>query len=249
MNKDTGNFWQRLDPRVKMMCVFSLIGAVAFTPVHLYWKYLVYVLLIILLGIISRVSLKYYLARFVIFIPLLIFLGVMLLVFSEKEWPQKMLIFYNLWVKTLLTFCCFGILTLTVQFQHIIKSLDSMRLPKMLTSILTFAYHYVFLFKREAARYLQARKSRSFGKPINKSIKWNWRWQQQKLKSAMIIIPLLLFRVLEQSQRIYVAMISRGYRESQDPFPWMRTSVFRLKRRDYLFALLFHLLLAVTMLI
>lgn len=245
MNKDTGNFWQRLDPRVKMTCVFSLIGAVAFTPVYLYWKYLVYVSLIILLGIISRVSLKYYLARFVIFIPLLIFLGIMLLVFSEKEWPQKMLIFYNLWVKTLLTFCCFGILTLTVQFQHIIRSLDSMRLPKMLTSILTFAYHYVLLFKSEAARYLKARKSRSFGK----SIKWNWQWQQQKFKSVMAMVPLFLIRVLEQSQRTYVAMLSRGFRENQDPFPWMRSSAFRLNRRDYLFALSFHLPLVVIVIV
>ncbi len=243
--QDHGNFWQRLDPRVKMACVFSLAGAVAFTPVHFYGKFLAYLSIIILLGIISRVSLKYYLARFVILVPLLVFLGLTLLVFSEKEWPEKMLILFNLWVKSLLTFCCFGILALTVQFQHIIRSLESMRLPKILTAILSFAYHYVFLFQREAVRSMKARRSRSFGRPK----KWDWRWQQQRIKSAIALIPLFLFRVLEQSQRIYVAMVSRGYRENGAPFPWMGPYVFRLARRDYLFAVSFHLLLAATVII
>jgi len=237
---DHGNFWQRLDPRVKMACVFSLAFAVAFTPVHFYGKFLAYALMIILLGIISRVSIKYSLARFIILVPLLVFLGVTVLVFSEKEWLEKMLILYNLWVKTLLTFCCFGILALTVQFQHIIRSLESMRVPKILTVILGFAYHYVFLFQREAVRSMKARRSRSFGRPK----KCDWRWQRQRLKSVGAIIPLFLFRVLEQSQRIYVAMISRGYRENSAPFPWMGSYVFCLARRDYMFAISFHLLLA-----
>lgn len=243
--RDKGNLWQRLDPRVKMACVFSLAGAVAFTPVHFYGKFLAYLTMIILLAIISRVSLKYYLARFIILVPLLVFLAVTLLVFSEKEWPQKMLILYNLWIKTLLTFFCFGILALTVQFQHIIRSLEALRLPKILTAILSFAYHYVFLFQREAARSMKARRSRSFGRPK----KWDWRWQRQRLKSVIAIIPLFLFRVLEQSQRIYVAMISRGYRENGAPFPWMGSYAFRLARRDYLFAVSFHLLLAATVII
>lgn len=243
--RDQGNLWQRLDPRVKMTCVFSLAGAVAFTPVHFYGKFLAYLAMIILLGIISRVSLRYYLARFIILVPLLAFLAVTLLAFSEKEWSQKMMILYNLWAKTLLTFCCFGILALTVQFQHIIRSLEALRLPKILTAILSFAYHYVFLFQREAARFMKARKSRSFGSPK----KWDWQWQRRRLRSAMAIIPLFLFRVLEQSQRIYVAMVSRGYRENGAPFPWMDSNAFRLARRDYMFAFSFHLLLAATLMI
>jgi ubiquinone/menaquinone biosynthesis C-methylase UbiE/energy-coupling factor transporter transmembrane protein EcfT len=243
--QERGRFWQRLDPRVKLGCLFSLAGAVAFTPVHFYGKFLVYLAMIILLGIISRVSLKYYFARFIILAPLLAFLAVTLLVFSEKEWPQKMLILYNLWVKTLLTFCCFGILALTVQFQHIIRSLESLKFPKVLTAILSFAYHYVFLFQREAARSMKARRSRSFGRPK----KWDWKWQRRRLNSAMAIIPMFLFRVLERSQRIYMAMIARGYNENSSPYPLQGRFSLRMARRDYLFSVSFHLLLAATLII
>jgi cobalt/nickel transport system permease protein len=243
--KNTGNFWQRLDPRVKMGCIFSLAGAVAFTPVHFYGKFLAYLSLILVLGIISRVSLKLYLARLGFLIPLLVFLGVTLIVLPGKEWSQKMFIFYNLWLKSLLTFCCFGILSLTVQFQQIIRGLESLRFPKMVTVIFSFAYHYLFLFQREAKRSIKARKSRSFGRPR----KWDWNWQRQRLKSAAAVIPIFLFRVLEQSQRIYVAMISRGYRDNGNPFPLMNANLFRFKSHDYLFILVFHILLAAAVLL
>lgn len=211
-----------------MICIFSLVVVVAVTPIRYYEKFLAYTLMIVLLGLISRVSVKYYFARFIILLPLLVFLGVILFVFSEKGWSEKVMIFYNLLAKTLLTFCSFGILVLTVRFQHLIRGMELMRFPKLFTSILNFAYRYIFLFHQEAGRMMKARKSRSFGRKR--------RWQE--LKSTISVIPLFLFRLLERSQRIYAAMLSRGYVETMPTFTHLQ-----LTRRDYWFGITFHLLL------
>jgi cobalt/nickel transport system permease protein len=233
-NRVSERFWQRLDPRVKLIGIFSLAAAVVVTPVHHYQKFIAYGLIIILLALISRVRLKHYLMRFIFLVPLLIFLGASLLVFSQQQWSQKQLILYNLFIKTFLTFCSFGVLVLTVKFQQIIRSLESMRFPKVFTSVLGFAHRYVLLFQQEAGRMIKARKSRSFGR------KKRWRdW-----KAAVLIIPFFLFRVLERSERIYIAMLSRGY---QDVLPAGISFPLTLTYGDYLFAVGFHILLVIVL--
>lgn len=229
-NPAAGGLWQRLDPRVKLVSIFSLAAAVVVTPIYHYQKFMAYGAIIILLALISRIKLKYYLLRFIFLLPLLIFLGASLLIFSQQHWSQKQLILYNLFVKTFLTFCSFGVLVLSMKFHQIVKSLELMRFPTVFTSVLGFAHRYVLLFQQEAGRMIKARKSRSFGK--------RKRWRDRK--AVVFIIPFFLFRVLERSQRIYIAMLSRGY---QDVFPSGISFRLTLTGRDYLFAIGFHLLL------
>jgi cobalt/nickel transport system permease protein len=223
--------WQRLDPRTRMFGVFSLVTAIALTPIRDYRKFLAYAFLILLLGIISRVPLKTYLLRSLFLLPLLVFLAASLLVIPDRQWSQRLVVIYNLVVKTILIFCGMGILVLTVRFDHIIKGLEAMKLPRILTLMLSFAHRYVFLFRQEAGRVMRARKARSFGRRRS--------WKEQK--AAIHIIPFFIFRVLERSQRIYAAMLSRGYRDDQ---PVSTTAAgFRLKGEDYLYGVFFLLLL------
>jgi cobalt/nickel transport system permease protein len=229
-NPAAEGLWQRLDPRIKLICIFSLVLVVVLTPIHHYQKFIAYGSIIILLALISQVRVRHYLLRFIFLLPLLIFLGVSLLVFSQQQWSQKQLILFNLFVKTFLTFCGFGVLVLTVKFQQIIRSLELMGFPKVFTSVLGFAHRYILLFQQEAGRMIKARKSRSFGR------KKTWRDR----KAAAFIIPFFLFRVLERSQRIYIAMLSRGYR---DVLPAGTSFRLTLTLGDYLFAIGFHLLL------
>lgn len=221
-------FWQRLDPRVKIICIFSLVLFVVATPIQYHQKFLGYAAVIVLLGFISRVQLKYYVLRFIFLIPLLVFLSVSLLVFSDREWSQKALILSNLLVKTFLVFCSFGILALTVRFHHLVRGLELLKFPRLFTSMLFFAHRYVFLFYQEAGRVMKARKSRSFGR--------RKRWKERK--TAAGVIPFFIFRVLERSQRIYAAMLSRGYEERLPGVTGLRMTCW-----DYLFGFCFHLLL------
>lgn len=223
---EADGFWQRLDPRVKMICIFSLVLFVVVTPIQYYQKFLAYAAIIVLLGVISRVQLKYYILRFIFLIPLLVFLSVSLLVFSDREWSQKALILSNLLVKTFLVFCSFGILALTVRFHQLVRGLELLKFPRVFTSMLFFAHRYVFLFYQEAGRVMKARKSRSFGR------RKSWR----ERKAAAGVIPFFIFRVLERSQRIYAAMLSRGYEDRLPGGIGLRMTCW-----DYLFGFCFHL--------
>jgi cobalt/nickel transport system permease protein len=228
--------WQRLDPRVKLICIFSLVVVMVVTPIHHYQKFIAYGSIILLLALISQARVKHYLLRFIFLLPLLIFLGASLLVFSHQQWSQKQLILFNLFVKTFLTFCSFGVLVLTVKFQQIIRSLELMRFPQVFTSVLGFAHRYILLFQQEAGRMIKARKSRSFGR------KKTWRDR----KTVIFIVPFFLSRVLERSQGIYIAMLSRGY---QDVLPAGISFRLTLTFWDYFFAIGFHLLLVFVLLL
>jgi cobalt/nickel transport system permease protein len=223
-----GGFWGHLDARVKMICIFSLVLAVVVTPIRFYEAFLGYAVIIVLLGLVSRVRWKYYMLRFIFLIPLLVFLSVSLLVFSEREWSQRALILSGLLVKTFLVFCSSGILALSVGFHELVRGLELLKFPRVFTSMLFFAYRYVFLFYREAGRVLRARKSRSFGR------RRGWR----EWKRAAGVIPFFIFRVLERSERIYAAMLSRGYDGRLPGVMGMRMSGW-----DYLSGFCFHLVL------
>jgi cobalt/nickel transport system permease protein len=227
----TEGFWDRLDPRIKMICVVSLSAALALTPARHYRKFLGYALLIVLLALISRVRWKNYFMRILFLIPVLVFMALSLLFFSDSPWHQRVLVLWNLGVKTTLTMCSVGILVLTVRFPHLMKGLESMRVPKRMTGMVSFAYRYLFLFIQEAERLSIARKSRSFGK------RKLWR----EWKTVLAIVSVFLSRVLDRSQTIYFAMLSRGYTGSL-PNP----VTLHLNRTDCLFVILFHLLLAST---
>jgi cobalt/nickel transport system permease protein len=227
----SNGYWEKLDPRVKTICVFSLTTAVCLTPAQYYRKFLAYVALILLLAFISKVPLKSYFMRFLFLAPLLIFFGLSLFIFSDAGASQQVVILYNLTLKSVLTFCVVGILSLTVQFNHIIKGMEAMRFPKMITGMLDFTGRYIFLFYQEAGRMVRSRKSRSFGK------RDKWR----EWKTSLSMISFFLYRVLERSQKIYIAMLSRGY---TDTLP--NTITLRFKQHDYIFITVFHLLLVLT---
>jgi len=231
--KREGNrFWQQLDPRIKLICIASLAVVVMLTPIHYYKKFLMFASLIILLGLLARVRFKHYMMRFVFLIPMFIFFGISLLIFSGKLPSHQLLILYNILVKALLTLSCFGILASTVAFPEIIDSLKALKFPGIFTLILDFAHRYVLLFQQEAYRLITARKSRTFSR--QRTFKG--------LKSKAAVVPVFLFRVLDRSQRIYIAMLSRGF---SDKIQLSTGKLPILSNRDYAVGVIFHLLLAV----
>jgi cobalt/nickel transport system permease protein len=225
----TVGFWGKLDPRIKMACVLSLSAAVTLTPARQYRKLFGYGLLVVLLALISKVRWKKFFTRILFLAPMMTFLAISLLLWAHSRWDERVLTLWNLGAKTILTMCGLSILAITVPFHHLMKALESMRLPKMITEMLGFAYRYLFLFIEEAKRLLTAKKSRSIGKIRI------WREWKTSISIASVFFP----RVLDRSQTIYLAMLSRGYAGTLP-----NSITLHLARCDYLFGFFFHLLLA-----
>ncbi len=99
------------------------------------------------------------------------------------------------------------LLVATTQFPDLIHALEHLRLPKMLVTIIAFLYRYMSVLSDEVLRLMRARQARSAILPKQKgggSLLW-------RARTAGNMVGQLFLRSYERSDRIYYAMLSRGY--------------------------------------
>jgi cobalt/nickel transport system permease protein len=96
------------------------------------------------------------------------------------------------------------LLTGTTPTDWIFWSLRALRAPGILVAVVRFAYRYLALMADEARRMLRARAARSARLAGRPSLAW-----QGTVTGAMA--GSLFVRSLERSERVYAAMLARGY--------------------------------------
>src|SRR5512143_3217725 len=93
-------------------------------------------------------------------------------------------------------------------FPKVIHALNHLRVPTIITVIISFLYRYLFVLTDEVMRMLRARQARSAAAPgIRSGGSVPWRAQ-----IAGHMAGQLFLRSYERSDRIYNAMLSRGYK-------------------------------------
>jgi cobalt/nickel transport system permease protein len=98
------------------------------------------------------------------------------------------------------------LLTVTTAFPDLLWGLRALRIPRPLISIVSFMYRYMFVLADEALRLMRARAARS-GVGAGKSggsLAWRGR-------VAGGMVGNLTLRAFERSERIYDAMVARGF--------------------------------------
>jgi len=142
----------------------------------------------------ARVPLKWVLIRFVPVLPFVGLGAVGLLLGGSKE------TFVQVTVKM---FLCVGAaiwLSATTPFAQLLDSLRKLKVPSLLTIMLSFMFRYLFVIAEEAMRMSLAYQSRCPRK--------------QTLKDAENVGKLagaLMLRTYNRAERIYLAMLSRGF--------------------------------------
>jgi cobalt/nickel transport system permease protein len=99
------------------------------------------------------------------------------------------------------------LLVAVTEFPKIIHALTHLRVPAILTTIISFLYRYLFVLTDEVMRMLRARQARSAaaaGVRSGGSVAW-------RAQIAGNMAGQLFLRSYERSDRIYNAMLSRGY--------------------------------------
>ncbi len=99
------------------------------------------------------------------------------------------------------------LLTAVTRFPDLIHALEHLRVPRLLTAVIAFLYRYLFVLTDEALRLLRAREARSAAAPglrSGRSVGW-------RAKVAGDMAGQLFLRSYERSDRIYNAMLARGY--------------------------------------
>lgn len=99
------------------------------------------------------------------------------------------------------------LLAMTTHFTDLLWAMENLRIPGTLVAIVGFMYRYLFTLKDEAERLLRARSARSGSdskqKPGGRIL---WR-----ARVAGGMIGNLFLRSYERSERVYSAMLARGY--------------------------------------
>lgn len=99
------------------------------------------------------------------------------------------------------------LLVAVTEFPDIVHALGHLHVPPIIVTIIAFLYRYLFVLTDEVMRLLRARQARSAAAPGARPGGSVW-WRAQ---IAGNMAGQLFLRSYERSDRIYNAMLSRGY--------------------------------------
>jgi len=212
----------RTDARVKLVLALAFIFTTALTPVGAWSIYLLLLVIVLSLEVLSDVGVVYIFKRALLALPFilaalpLIFTipGTSLFSFSLGTWEIPASIpgverFISVALKSWISIQMAILLTTTTPFPDILVAMRAVRIPRLLVAIFGLMWRYLFVFADEALRLLRARAARSgvsdlTGLQPGGSIAW-------RAQTAGGLAGNLFMRSLERSERIYVAMLARGY--------------------------------------
>jgi cobalt/nickel transport system permease protein len=92
------------------------------------------------------------------------------------------------------------VLTATTPIPDLIRGLGALRVPAVVTSIMTFMVRYAEVIAAEAHRMRIARLARAHNP--------RWFWQARAIAHS---VGTLFVRSYERGERVHLAMLSRGY--------------------------------------
>lgn len=223
----------RMNPVAKLLSFLFVIGVAVYS--NSLRELVLLSLIPITLALASRISFVSFLTRSLIFIP--IFAGIIaipvifltrgetvfsiLFLHATKEGLERFGVFVlRVWICVALL----ELLVATTGIHRLVGALERLRIPREITMLLYLASRYVFLFAEEARRMIRARESRYLDPE---------RSRMDYLRDIASITGNLIIRAFERGERVYRAMLSRGFGwESERPMTWCHCTL-----RDYALSL------------
>jgi cobalt/nickel transport system permease protein len=204
------NWLHRSSPRAKLLGLIGFAVVVVATPREWVPAYGVYLAVVVVLLGAARVPLPTLGKRMLIETPFLVFALLLPLIATGPRIALGPLSLSEagLWgawallAKATLTLLAATAFAASTEPRRIVAALESLWLPRELTSILGFMLRYLEVIGQEAARMRVARQARGF-QPRGPR---DWR----TLASG---IGALFIRAHGRGERVHLAMLSRGYRE------------------------------------
>ena len=203
----------RLDPRAKALFFFPLVVLINLTPIGLVPIFAGYACLLVGLALAARVPLGYLAKRLLLVLPFVLVIILFVPFLTEGEvagrvrfWGlefsvtwQGLRIAVNVLTKALLCALTLLVLVTTTRFDHLLRALEDLYVPRVILLILSFLYRYLFLLIEEAQQMKRARDARSVTR------------RRLQLKAAGGMAGVLFLRTYERAERVYQAMLARGF--------------------------------------
>ncbi|MBQ1071152.1 cobalt ECF transporter T component CbiQ, partial [Micromonospora sp. D75] len=198
----------RLPPEVKIAAMVLFTVAVVATPREAYWAFGGYALLVAVVAALARVGPRWLLSRALIELPFVLFAFALPFLGAGERVEVAGLALsvdglhgaFNILAKGTLGVLASLLLAATTTTRDLLLGLDRLRCPQILTQIATFMLRYLEVLVGEARRMRVARVSRGDDP--------RFLWQ---LRGFAAGVGALFLRAFERGERVYLAMLSRGY--------------------------------------
>lgn len=229
----------RLDPRVKVLVVGLFVLSTALLPDGAWVAYAVSWLLLLAIGMVAHIQPWFLIKRSLLVLPFILAAATVIFTlpgaviwrgpFGLTASDAGLIRFLSILARSWISVQAAVLLTATTRFPDVLHALRHLKVPAILVSILAFMYRYLFALADEAGRLIRARAARSAQLPGQRAGRTIW-W---RARIAGNMIGQLLVRSLERSERVYQAMLARGYRGElltmnphiMTPFDWSVLSV------------------------
>lgn len=198
----------QLAPEVKIAATIAFTIVVVATPRQEFVAFGGYALLLAIVAAVGRIRPRWLAKRAIIEVPFVI-LALALPFAGHGErvtWLGLSLSIdglygaWNIAAKGTLGVLASLLLAATTSMRSLIEGLDRLRCPVVITQIATFMLRYIDVLAEESRRMKIARLSRGYDQ--------RFLWQ---IKAFAIGIGSLFLRAFERGERVYLAMIARGY--------------------------------------
>lgn len=210
-----------LDPRIKVVVTIAFIVSNALLPDGAWMAFALAWLMILIANVASELGVGFSFRRSFIALPFALAAITVLFSIPGKAvtsfhflmWDlvitdAGLLRFVSIVVRSWLSVQMAILLVAVTEFPKIIHALNHLRVPTILTVIISFLYRYLFVLTDEVMRLLRAREARSAvtaGSNGGGSVLWRARVTGNMAGQ-------LFLRSYERSDRVYNAMLSRGYK-------------------------------------
>jgi len=211
-----------LDGRVKLVLALAFIFSVALTPSGAWPVYILLFSLVLCAEVISDLGVRYVLKRSLLAFPFV--LAALPVIFTTSGaaaleltlGPWTLAItqpglerFLSIACKSWISVQAAVVLAASTPFPDLLAAMRAIHVPRLLVAIFSLMWRYLFVLVDEALRLMRARAARSARSAdpalkVGGSLAW-------RARVAGGIAGSLFLRAIERSDRIYMAMVSRGY--------------------------------------
>lgn len=209
-----------LDARIKFALAIAFILTTSLTPFGAWPVYILLFALIFSAILLSDLGVVYVLKRALLALPFV--LAALPVIFTSRGvelfslWgfsatQEGLVRFTSITLKSWISVQAAILLASSTPFPDLLQAMRAAGIPRLLVAMFSLMWRYIFVLVDEALRLLRARSARSGisrdAIPVRKvggSITW-------RARVAGGMAGNLFLRGIERSDRIYVAMLSRGY--------------------------------------
>ncbi len=186
----------RLDPRAKIVGLIGLVVVSVSLPPGAWLAFAALAAILVGLVAVARLRPRHVIGRMTIEVPFL--LAAAILPFTVED---GIVLGATVGIKITIGVLGMVILSSTTPFPRLLRGFELLKTPRLIVVIVAFMWRYLHVLGEQVSNMQTARAARGY------SARFFW----QAAASTGSLVATLFVRSLERGERVYLAMLSRGY--------------------------------------